>query len=244
MGKHQLAAGELVAAAGEGVEVEMPADRRGTVALAQEQVDVVGGGQQRVGPLGVPRVGHRGIWPVDAQRVRRCAGGMAHLERGDAQRAQFDRMTIDVLGDADGEAALHTARPGEQDLHRLLEPGTGAGWAEDGEVVGTAAELRVEHQERQATEVVAVQVGDQHRLDLVGVDLLLAQRGQAGRSAVQQHAGCVDLVGSQGDAGLEPATGAERIAAARRRHTHDAIIPPGGSREGRIMAGRGWSYET
>jgi antirestriction protein ArdC len=143
-------------------------------------------------------LGHRGIWPVDAQRVRRCAGGMAHLERGDAQRAQFDRMTVDVLGDADGEAALHTARPGEQDLHRLLEPGTGAGWAEDGEVAGTAAELRVEHQERQATEVVAVQLGEQHRLDLEGVDLLLAQRGQAGRSAVQQHARCVDLVSKPG----------------------------------------------
>jgi len=166
-------------------------------------------------------LGHRGIWPVDAQR------------------AQFDRMTVDVLGDADGEAALHTARPGELDLHRLLEPGTGAGWAEDGEVAGTAAELRVEHQERQATEVVAVQLGEQHRLDLEGVDLLLAQRGQAGRSAVQQHARCVDLVSSQGDAGLEPATGAERIPAAHRHHTHDPIIPRAGSREGRIMADKG-----
>ena len=57
-------------------------------------------------------LGHRGIWPVDAQRVRRCAGGMAHLERGDAQRAQFDRMTVDVLGDADGEAALHCSTRG------------------------------------------------------------------------------------------------------------------------------------
>jgi len=140
----------------------------------------------------------------------------------------------------DREAALHAARPGKQDLHRLLEPGTGAGWAEDGEVVGAAAELSVEHQERQAAEVVAVQVGDQHRLDLVGVDLLLAQRGQAGRSAVQQHAGRVRRVGGEGDAGLEPATGAERISTAHRRHAHDAIIPlPGGSWEGRITAGTG-----
>jgi len=40
-----------------------------------------------------------------------------------------------------------------------------------------------------------------------------------------------------GDAGLEPATGAERIAGAQRRHAHDAIILlPGGSREGQITA--------
>jgi len=77
--------------------------------------------------------------------------------------------------------------------------------------------------------VVAVQLGEQHRLDLEGVDLLLAQRGQAGRSAVQQHARCVDLVSSQGDAGLEPATGAKRIPAAHRHHTHDPIIPRAGS---------------
>ncbi len=41
MGEHQLAAGELVAVAGEGVEVEMPADWREAVALAQSQVDVL-----------------------------------------------------------------------------------------------------------------------------------------------------------------------------------------------------------
>ncbi len=130
-----------------------------------------------------------------------------------------------MFDDVDAEAALHAARPGKQSLHRLLEAGTGAGRPDDGEVVGTAVELPVEHQERQATEVVAVQVADQHRLDLIGVDLLLAQRGQIGGPTVQQQAGRGRLVGGQGDAGLEPPPRAERIASAHRRHPHHTIIP-------------------
>ncbi len=130
-----------------------------------------------------------------------------------------------MFDDVDAEAALHAARPGKQSLHRLLEAGTGAGQPDDGEVVSTAVELPVEHQERQATEVVAVQVADQHRLDLIGVDLLLAQRGQIGGPTVQQQAGRGRLVRGQGDAGLEPPPGAERIASAHRRHPHHTIIP-------------------
>jgi hypothetical protein len=37
VGKYQLTAGELVAVAGEGFEVEMPADLREAVALAQNK---------------------------------------------------------------------------------------------------------------------------------------------------------------------------------------------------------------
>ncbi len=161
----------------------MPADRREAVTLAKKQVDVVGGLDQHVGPLGVPGVGHRGMRRVDAQCVRRGARSVRHLVGSNAQlaqfgRAQFERATAGVFDDMDSEAPLHATRPGKQDLHGLLEPDTGAGWAKDGEVVGTAAKLPIEHQERQAAELVAVQVSDQHRLDLVGVDLLLAQRGQ------------------------------------------------------------------
>jgi len=101
-----------------------------------------------------------------------------------------------------------------------------AGWADDGEVSGPPPELPVQHEEGETAEVVAVQVAHDHGIDGVRVDLLLAQRGQAGGPTVQQHRGRRSGVGRQGDAGLEPPARAERIAATRHRHSHQPIIVP------------------
>jgi hypothetical protein len=53
VGEDQFAAGEAVALLCQGLEVEVAADRSGAVALAEEQIDTVGGLQECVRPLGV-----------------------------------------------------------------------------------------------------------------------------------------------------------------------------------------------
>jgi len=56
---------------------------------------------------------------------------------------------------------------------------------------GPVGELAVQHQERQAAEVIAVQVGQQHQPDLVGIVALLLQGDQRGGAAVQQDVAVV-----------------------------------------------------
>ncbi len=174
--------------------------------------------------------------------LRRGAGSARHLVGSDAQlaqfgRAQFERATVGVFDDMDSEAALHATRPGNRIaiacLSRIRVPG-------GPKTVRSRVGRRncpSSTRNGRPPKLSPCRWVTSHRLDLVGVDLLLAQRGQAGRSTVQQHAGRVRRVGGEGDTGLEPATGAERSPAAHRHHTHDAIIPlPGSSREGQITA--------
>jgi len=67
-------------------------------------------------------------------------------------------------------------------------------------------------------------VAHDHGADGVRVDLLLAQRRQAGGPTVQQHRGRRSLVEREGDAGLKPTARAERITAAHHRHSHQPIL--------------------
>ena len=131
---------------------------------------------------------------------------MPHLEWRDPQPPQLDRAAIGMFCHADLEAAPDGTGAGKHRLHGLFEPGTGTGRTDDGEVTGAAAELPIEHEKRDTAEMIAVQVTDQHRVDLVRVELLLAHRGQAGRTAVEQHPRrIVPTVGCEGDTGLKPA---------------------------------------
>jgi hypothetical protein len=75
-------------------------------------------------------------------------------------------------------------------------------------------ELAVQHQERHAAEVVAMQVRQQHQPDLVGIVVLLLQGDQGGGAAVQQHIVTVVAGGVQQDAGLEAAAVAEGVTGA------------------------------
>lgn len=127
---------------------------------------------------------------------------MAHLERGEPHRPQLQRAAVDVLDDLDGEAALHLTRTGIQRLHRSLEARRRPSRPDDGEVPGAPAELPVEHEEGQPAEVVTVEVADEHRLDLVRVDVLLPEPGEVGSAAVEEHAGRCFRIDSKRDAGL------------------------------------------
>ncbi|HZD75309.1 MAG TPA: hypothetical protein VE776_15690 [Actinomycetota bacterium] len=71
-------------------------------------------------------------------------------------------------------------------------------------------ELAVQHQERHAAEVVAMQVRHRHQPDPGGVVPLLLQGHQRGRATVQEHVGGV-AGGVEQDARLEAAAVAEGV---------------------------------
>jgi len=59
-----------------------------------------------------------------------------------------------------------------------VQPGRGAGRADHGQRISAAGELAIEHQERQAAEMIAVQVRDNDRAHLTRVKAAALQRGQ------------------------------------------------------------------
>jgi len=87
---------------------------------------------------------------------------------------------------------------------------------------GAVGELAVQDQERQAPEVVAVQVRHQHQPDLVGILVLLFEGDQRGGAAVQQHVAVV-AGGVQQDAGLEAAPAAEGVTGADEPHLDESL---------------------
>jgi glutamate dehydrogenase/leucine dehydrogenase len=90
---------------------------------------------------------------------------------------------------------------------------------------GAVAELAVQDQERQAAEVVAVQVRHQHQPDPVGILPLLLQGDQGGGAAVQQDV-AVLAGGVQQDAGLEAAAAAEGVTGADEPHLDESLGHP------------------
>ena len=80
-----------------------------------------------------------------------------------------------------------------------------------------AHQMRVEQEERQAAEMIAMQVAHQHRLDAVGLDAETLERDQRGRPAIDQEA---RFRCRHQEAGVIPAAAAEGVAAAEKANLH------------------------
>ena len=83
-------------------------------------------------------------------------------------------------------------------------------------------ELRVEYQERNAPEVVTMQVGDDDRVQVLGFDPKAAQGGHRGRTAVEQH---VALGGTDREARLEAPPAAEGITRSNELDAQPDLLP-------------------
>jgi hypothetical protein len=75
-------------------------------------------------------------------------------------------------------------------------------------MTGTTRELPIEHEERKPTEVVAVEMADEHRIDLVGVDPRSFERDERRRAAVDKARMPIRF---SEDARLEAPAATERI---------------------------------
>lgn len=91
---------------------------------------------------------------------------------------------------------------------------------------GTPAELRVEDEEWNSSEVIAVQMAEDNGIDRVRCDSVTLECDERGRSAINQQASSVMY---QAEASLEPTTTAERIAGADElERNHLATLPLSG----------------
>ena len=89
--------------------------------------------------------------------------------------------------------------------------------------LGAAGEVGVEDEERQPTEVIAVQMTDHHRVHLAWIEVLGLYGGQAGGATVDERGVALLL---EADACLEPTAAAEGIPAADDCDLHVDSLPP------------------
>ena len=110
----------------------------------------------------------------------------------------------------------------EQRFHDLRQPGFDSLGPRDHQRPGAAGELRVEQQERQAGEMIAVEMRDQDEVDVVARDAEPLQCRQRGCAAIDQEIGAF-----AGDmkAGIVPSAGSERVAAADKLQLHRSALP-------------------
>jgi hypothetical protein len=128
---------------------------------------------------------------------------------------------IGQLGEPDVESPPDGRRARKEHLHRLAHAGLDAGRSHHDERARAPRELAVEDQERDAAEVIAVQVGEDHRVDRRGIDAEAAHRNQGRRAAVDEGLGRARL---EMDARLEAPAAAERVARAEEAYLHEDLI--------------------
>ena len=111
-------------------------------------------------------------------------------------------------------------------LWDYLEPRLQAGRTGDLERLRAARhELGLQQQERQSSEMIAMQMRHQHRRDPVGVDSPLADRHHRRGAAIDQE---VDALARDVEAGVQPSARADRVAAADKSQLH-CLAPSSGS---------------
>src|SRR5260370_5118899 len=110
----------------------------------------------------------------------------------------------------------------EQGFHLLSQPRLDSFGASNNERTRPMGELRIEQQKRQACEMIAVEMRDQDEVDRIARDGEPLQRRQRGCAAIDQE---IDVLAGDMEAGVEPATGTERIAAADKLQLHRTILP-------------------
>ena len=96
--------------------------------------------------------------------------------------------------------AFHTRRP--RDRERPFAP---------------AEEMRIEHEERQAREVIAMEMGDQDDVDVITGDAEPLERDQGGGAAIDQK---IRAFAGDVKAGVETPARAERVAATDELDLH------------------------
>ena len=155
---------------------------------------------------------------LDPQGVAGGAGGMDDLEGGHAKAVDLGRDAFPQLDDLHLEGRLAPGGGGVERLLGLAQPVGESRRARQGERFRAAgAVVRVAEQERQAAEVVAVQVGDQDGADGRRFDAAALHRRERRGAAVEQRRRQWTVAGlpAEQEAGVQPAAAAEGVAAAQ-----------------------------
>ena len=193
------------------------------VALADEQVGLARDRQQRVGPFGVAGIGEDFLAVREPQRGRRRARAMDHLGGDERMAEHVGALPRRDLHHLPGKPPLRPARLREEHFQRGIEPRARAGRPRDQQRPFAAREkLRVEQQERQAAEMIAVQMRQHDAVDPVRIEPARLQRRQSRGAAIDQQRA---LGRFQPEAGVEAAARAEGVAGAGNRQSHEFPVP-------------------
>src|SRR5439155_9707850 len=178
------------------------------VRLTDEEAGAACGLDEALGPFRVARVADHPLAVLDAQGISGRTARVLDDERGHPGRPDQGRLALSKFDKLDGEAAVHLGGAREEDLHRRLDALPDSGRSADDERPCAAAELAIKDEKRQASEMIAVQVGQQDVPDLGWVQAGPLQRNQRRSPAIDQ-----DGLARPGEveAGLEPAPAAEGI---------------------------------
>jgi hypothetical protein len=127
------------------------------------------------------------------------------------------------LDGTDVEAAGSGGGAREQALHGVGQPPSDARGPGDGQWGSAPGELAVKDEERQAAEVIAVEMGDEYRSYLAGVEPEVLEGAERGSAAVQEDWGEA-VAGLKMDACLVSAAAAEGITATSECQCQFAIL--------------------
>src|SRR5262249_162832 len=140
----------------------------------------------------------------------RRAAGMADLVRRERDRAQLRGSVRLQLHEIEHKAALDLGGIRVERLHGRMEPVLEARRPRDAERLRPPAELAIENKERQAAEMIAMQMADDDQIDRVRIDAIALHADERGGAAIDQE---LRLARIDMKAGLQPAPGTEGIAA-------------------------------
>ena len=190
-----------------------------TEAFDNEKIGAVGHVDQRVGPGGVAGIGEQFLAVGNPQRRRRRARLVQRLR---SVVTACPRISAGRPGSistiSNGKRHLLVSAPGKNTSIAASMRAREAGRPGDGErTFAPRHELRVEQQERQRAEMVAVQVRQDDAVDLAVVEPARLERHHRGRAAIDQQG---RLRGLEPEAGVEAAAGTEGVAGADDGETH------------------------
>src|SRR3990172_7788960 len=169
---------------------------------------------ERFRPFSVAGVGNDPAGALDSKRIRRRAARMDDGIRGHDERPERGRLAGLQLNVVDREVLLHARGSGEQDLLSLTDSRLEARRAGDHERPGSLGhQPRFQDEERDASEVVPVQMGDEDCVDARWRHAPTLHADERGGAAVEKEP---RVPGINEETGLQPASAPEGVTAAEK----------------------------
>src|SRR6516162_6295548 len=173
---------------------------------------------ERIDPLRVAGIGEHLLSIGYAKRGRGRAGEMHNFDGAHRVTQKLARASRFKLHHLPGKPPFIETRQGKEHFQQLVEPQPRPRRARDQErSLAPGKKLSIEQQEWKPTEMVAMQVRKQDAVDAIDVDRARLERDQGGGAEIDQQRAFGRF---QEEAGVEPASRAERIPASDNSQAH------------------------
>jgi hypothetical protein len=148
---------------------------------------------------------------------------MNDLVRRDTRGSDRRRCGVGKLNEVRFEPSLDSRGAGEEYLHRFNHTFGKTRRPSDQQAARATRKLSVEHEERDAPEVISVEVRDEDRVNVFGIDACSLECDQRRSSAVDETAGGFGL---QENASLKAVPASECVTTSEESHSHQSPVAP------------------